>query len=400
MNSRTQKTPLTSRQIHSQSKPAGSLKLLLLSMLSMAMLGNACIAATPSELDANSDEGFLLNFILKSSSVARLLVSMGDAGAFYTSSDAGERWSSRTAGSAVIKGSLYTGEAVLFTGQTGGTTAFVGGWTEATTDGSLGSYTFTTGCATNASIPDIASSGSLIVAAGNESSNAAPCAQLTTDQGEFGNFTKGSATAGIGFEAVVFDSINNEFIAFTGGTPQIEAFTMPGAGTAFASATPNQHPFITGGAAYKMGAAIAIDGKVIAAGADGPGTAISAIAANVGSGSWITNAVNIFGGNGTEHPRALAYNNSRLVAVGDACRYDYTDDVSNLIWLSTPVTMNGCSGVVWEDLVWTGKYFVAVGQNGGNAFIAYTTDASSPDSWTISQLNTGGGGLRTVVAIF
>ncbi len=106
--------------------------------------------------------------------------------------------------------------------------------------------------------------------------------------------------------------------------------------------------------------------------------------------SWTTNATSIFAGNTIpEYPRGLAYNGSRLVAVGDNCRVDFTTNITTLAWSSTALLMNGCTSLNWKGLEFDGNKFIAVGANvaGTSGRIAVSATGGSTD-WTIQTLGT------------
>ena len=109
------------------------------------------------------------------------------------------------------------------------------------------------------------------------------------------------------------------------------------------------------------------------------------------STTWTANATAIFGGNINFFPRALAYGNGRLIAAGDSCMMDYSDDSTTSLTWNYNGTMTGCpAGVTWRGAVWDGNRFIAVGQTGGASPVGIlaVSPTGNPNDWTIQTSGT------------
>lgn len=339
------------------------------------LASTSCIGLKQSPFD--SSQGGWLGALVTALLSPRLLVAVGAQGKAYTSYD-GYTWTQRSITSDTTLdfysvASTGTG-LVAVGGNSGGTQAVI--YTSA--DGVTWGQSLTVSGAATTRFADVVVGGGKIVAVGVNS--ASSLVRTSSDGGA--TWVSGSGTTSA-LGRITYDGTN--FITAQSTASPVQTYRSTN-GTTF-SVTTNV-PFSSISKTNLTGDLIAVGTQVIFAGQDdsslSPPTR-SSYTNNVGASVWTADsgANRIFGANGAnELPRGLAYSGSRLVAVGDACRVDFTTNITSLTWSSTALTMSGCSGIAWNGLVWDGSKFIAVGNSG--RFAVSATGASTDWSQTTS----------------
>lgn len=334
------------------------------------------ISASPFDTSQGADglAGFLATLLLSSTSM--LYVAVGDQGKSYTSSD-GRTWTAQTGA-----GSTITFNAIAWNGSrffaAGGNTA-PQAVIYSSADGITWTNVFTSGTGTGATtFNDIAFTSGKLIAVGQINLSTA----LIRTSSDGATWSTGSgATANV--------------MRIAGDGTNFMAVQQPGSGTvgAYKSSdgitfTAVNQPFATIGKPSIAGDLIFASSRFIFAGSDDSTSATppsrSSFTTDLGATTWTADSTNkIFAGNAAgEYARALAYNGTRLEAVGDNCRVDFTTNLTTLSWSSTALTMSGCSAINWKGMIWDGSKFVAVGSSG--KFAASATGAST--DWTYTTL--------------
>lgn len=343
-------------------------------ILCICLLGaTSCIGLKESPFD--SSQGSWLGALITAAFSPRLLVAVGAQGKAYTSYD-GFTWTQRTittdttldfysvastgTGLVAVGGNAAGTQAVIYTSGDGIT------WTQ--------SLVVSGGATTR--FRDVVISGNTIVAVGQ--TGGGPLARTSTN----GAASWASVTTGAGLPLLRVTHDGTYFLtAVDGGSPVSTYRSTDGITFAIAANAP-----YSGAGTISLGDLFAVGSRTIYAGTDAskPPVSRSAASSNAGATAWTADSPPIFGGNNTvpEIARGLAYSGSRLVAVGDACRVDFTTNITSLTWSSTALTMSGCTGIAWNGIVWDGSKFIAVGNSG--RFAVSATGASTDWSQTTS----------------
>lgn len=347
----------------------------------LLLAGTGCLRLNSSPFDS-SQGGWLGALITALLSPTRTIVAVGAGGKAYTSTD-GFAWTERTITTNTLldfysvthNGSIYAAVG----GNTGNTQAVI--FTSA--DGITWTQSLSVTGASTTRFYDVAAASGTIVAVG---SAAGSTSLIRTSTNGGTTWSTGGGTTG------VQGRITHD------GTYFMSAQAQPGAavltyrstdGLTFAQTT--NPPFTSTGKPAATGDLLAVGSRTIFAGTDDSGTNPpnrSAATSNQGSTAWTgdTAGSRIFGAAATTAfspiARALAYNGSRLVAVGDACRVDFTSNLTSLTWNTSALTMTGCSGTDWQGMIHDGSKFIAVGSGGK---VAVSGSGASTD-WTITTV--------------
>ena len=302
---------------------------------------------------------------------AKTYVAVGDQGKGYISTD-GRTWTqvTVTSSSTTLTGVRYAGSAFFATGY-GATTALL----FRSTDGLTWTQVLSVSGATGIKFEDIAYANGRLVVVGDTAIGT--LGRTSTDGGT--TWSTVTFPAGNGLGKIVHDGTNFVTTEDSNGGGVLTYKSTDGI-TFTATSQP-----LTGAKGNVTGDLLVASGRVVYMGSNPistPAPPYSASTTNQGS-SWTANSVTPMGNNGVgEIGRALAYNGSRLEAVGDNCRVDFTTNLTSLSWSSTALTMSGCSAINWKGMIWDGSKFVAVGSSG--KFAASATGAST--DWTYTTL--------------
>lgn len=318
----------------------------------------SCFRLDNSPLD--SSQGSWLSAVFTYFLTLKTYVAVGAQGKAYTSND-GLSWTQRT----ITSDTTLNFNAVASSGSTlfavGGN-----GSTQAVIYTSGDGVTWTQSLAVSGTqFNDVVVAGGKVVAVG--------ASLVRTSANGGASWSSGSGTSGtlvrVVHDGTYFLTVADAITAFR----STDGFTF--------SATPS--PPEAGGKNQAAGDLLAIGSRVIYAGTDGSFSPVSDSSFTVnGGGSWTSDSVPVFAANATNYPLALAFGGSRLAAVGQACRIDFTDNITSLTWSSSALTMSGCSGITWNGLTHDGSKFIAVGNSGR---IAVSGSAASTD-WSIQTI--------------
>jgi len=341
-------------------------------LFSALLLVPGCIKLKASPTDIST-----LVTAIFSPQTTHLNIAVGNGGKAYVSAD-GIVWATVTVTSDTtinLKAVTYTGSNFVAAGgdNVSKCQIFTSGdgvaWTQATV---------TTPCLSGPSgFYSLASGNGKVVAAGE--SAASSLVRVSTNNGTTWSTAAGTSGA-IG--RVIFDG--NVFVAGQVTATNVTTYTSSDGATF--TATPNIP--LNGVKTNTLGDLLSPSAsRIIYAGNDTsplPPPTRSASTNNLGASAWTADSVSIFGGNNlTELPRALAYNGTRIEAVGDNCRVDFSNNVTPLSWNASALTMTGCAASTnWLGMIWDGQKFIAVSSTGK---IAISPTGANTD-WTISSV--------------
>jgi hypothetical protein len=347
-------------------------------LLCIALLaGTGCLRLSTSPFDT-SQGGWLGALITALLAPTRTIVAVGAQGKAFTSTD-GFTWTARS----ITTDTTLDFYSVTNTGSlfvaVGGNAANTQAVIFTSSDGVTWAQSLSVSGASTTRFFDVAAVSDKIVAVG---SAAGSTSLIRTSSNGGISWTTGGGTAGI-LGRITHDGSNFMTAQTTGSAIQ----TYRSADGITFAATANR-PFSSTGKTNLTGDLFAVGTQIIFAGQDdsafSPPTR-SSYTSNLGASAWTADsgASRIFGANIVpELPRALATNGSRLVAVGDACRVDFTDNISALTWSTSALTISGCSGTAWQGMIHDGSKFIAVGSGGK---VAVSGSGGSTD-WSISTI--------------
>jgi len=240
---------------------------------------------------------------------------------------------------------------------------------------------------------DVAHGNGFTVAVGRDGPGS-NCVLYSTDHGRtwYGGGL-GGITQSLG--KIVFS--NSFFYAVHGPSISSSKLYRSINGSTWTQTSPNGPLFFAGKSidtAYSL-FPISSQNKIIVAGAKDDTNSDSASSFSTDNGAtWTFNTTPILGGNATSfYANAMAYNESRLVAVANSCYTDYSDD-TGVNWQSTIQTMGGCSSTSWNSLVYDGSKFIAGGQNTGSLEPVIAVSAKgAPLDWTVLPTVLPGGNM-------
>lgn len=372
--------------------------ILLLAFGVAVMTGRKCMRAEPSPLDTSAGGylGILIQLIYgpddgNDGDSSLLTVAVGDNDQVYRAQLSGGsgNWSAADLSgdsSLSFKAVTWTGQNFVAVGGDGSSCAIY-----YSADGASWQAATHPSCTSN--LLDAETGNDLVIASGHLVGGPLPGVLVSGDHGVTWSQYSGintSAYVELGFDGTYFVAADN-----SGGITRTYRSTDGQSWATTPDATPlgSAYP-ATYSAMHRVG-----DGSLfIVAGAEGsmmPSPKSSVHTTN-SLDSCSSNAVAIFGGTTTSTlPYGLASSDTRLVAVGQNCAVDYTDDMSGLTWSGSLQTMNGCSGATdWNDLSYIGGYFIAVGKEAGGQSIVAGSVTGEPGDWTIQSI--GNDGINSV----
>lgn len=359
-----------------------------------------CSVCLPSNLDT-SRSGWLGAAVIEvvgplvTPSPVATVVGVGNGGVVYYSFD-GVNWKQKTIAPATVNLNtvVYTGSRYIAAGGSAGSCAIY-----TSTDGVIWSpETLPASCLDP--ITDLAFGGGLVIGVGGLNTfTTTPLVLTSSNDGKSWSASTivgaPSALSKVAFDGTYFIAVD------TTAAPQAYRRTVAGA---FAAAPTLQplgvvKPGCVAGALYTLPGTA----RVVIAGNECQSidnVAISYFTAD-GATTWTLNgAPAIFNGNGvgvlTEIPRGLVMGGTRLVAVGDACRVDFSDTATTTLTWNVNGTMTGCPvGGAWSAVTYDGSKFIAVGANGAVGLMALSATGAQA-GWTV--VSTGVPVLNDIVA--
>ncbi len=350
--------------------------------LAFTFANTACLEFQANPLDKSN--GGLIGNLLISQAIATSggdggtttstqirFVILGDGGKGFTSLD-GSTWTELDAAgntNIVFKKVIWTGTRWVAAGEDTSATAPAiyyssdgESWTAASMPSPCGAATRT--------LNDLVLGGTTLMAVG-QSDTLVPCVLTSADDGSTWAQTPSTA-GGTPYSHVAYDGTNFYVSqpSAASAAPQIQASN----GTAPFAAT-GTRPNITGGlGGSSTGELFGNGANLIFVGLDSNSSlADSSHSTSLGA-TWTADATAIFDSAAGLAPRALAVNGSRIVAVGDGCRVDYSDD--NALNWNFNGALPACSGVAFADVVHdaTTSTFIAAGVKSAQGEIWTSTD--------------------------
>ena len=351
--------------------------------LALLLATTHCIELKSSPFDTS--QGGLLGFLtLFARDDGRVrYIAAADAGTVYSSTN-GLVWRSTILDSTInFLSAVWSGSKWFLVGGTASACSVY-----SSSDGLTWTAATLPSCLNRLQAVAASTDGTRIMAVGDPAPTA-PAGVVSLDSGSTWNTitTLGTYT----YAGLVF--ANNQFMAFNNPAGAVRVNAAVSDGTTNFALTSNDPQ--TGAKENTYGAALAIGNRIVHA-ADEPASMSpdpmnSVTTTDNGATLWTVNPMSnrIFGGNTSDlFPRALAADSAgtTLVAVGDACLVDRTNDLAGLTWTGVQTAMTGCSGIKWQGLIYDGAKYVATGVDGSNAgYFAYSSTGNATD-WTIGTL--------------
>lgn len=331
----------------------------------------------------NYQDGFLFLLIQALLSGGKS-VAVGAGGLGYISND-GQTWEpvTITSDSTInINGITWTGSRFVAVGGNATSCAIF-----TSTDGQNWQPAIKPVCSVSLFAVTADPTGQKLMAVG-DMSGAVPIAFSSNDGGSSWFTVTGAGS--YRYTRVVF--ANNQFMAVNDPQNSFDISSFVSDGISIFTITANA-PQPSAGKGSTLADIITVGNSVYQSGNDAttlaPSPMRSGYTTDNGTTTWINNSINIFAGNTTNFPRALSVNNNnRMVALGDNCMTDFTDDIINLTWTGVANTVAGCSGIGWTDMIHDGSKFIAVGANGSSEGQSAVSATGDPASWTINPIGT------------
>lgn len=312
-------------------------------------------------------------------------VAVGSAGTVHFTLD-GKTWTTKTiAGTNNLNKVIHNGTNYIAVGGTGASCV-------AYTSSDGINWTQSTGFTCNSQLNDITFGKGLLVATGGTTVfSPTATTYISNNNGVSFSVNSSANVSSSPYTRIAFDG--SYFIAGNGTNPPIlyrstsgNSFGTAPVSVLFGTACTSVGYF---GALYRL----TNTSRVIFVGtASGCGIAtVKSLYTDNSASTWTNNGLSIFGGNTTPvSPTSVALGGSRLVAVGQNCKIDYSDNPSGALSWNFNGTMTGClAGTTWNGITYDQSKFIAVGVNGNGFGTIATSTTGEPSSWTITTTSLG-----------